>query len=270
MQARAEAAVPTLDAYQLRLPVFEGPLDVLLRMIEREQLPISEVSLLAVCDQFLAFARELETAHADVVAEFAVVAGRLSLLKSRSLLPRPPRPPEEDNAFDLVRQLDEYRALKSAAALLGDRQRSGVGAFGRGDGIATPPTQTLPLPPQSPSALARAMRRWLSRAPVHPVVVPTRAVVTLREMNDRIAMSLVRDPSLSFERLRGTCMTREDVVVAFLAVLTLLRRQRIAADQHELFGPITIRRVAPAVNESLDDGRLAPIDDVWDERERPA
>lgn len=115
----------SLDAYQLRLPVFEGPLDVLLRLIEREQLPISQVSLLAVLDQFLAFTRQIEAAHPEVVAEFAVVAGRLSLLKSRALLPRPVKAPDEADVPDLVRQLEEYRVLKSAATLLGERQQTG-------------------------------------------------------------------------------------------------------------------------------------------------
>ena len=230
----------SLDAYQLRLPVFEGPLDVLLRLIEREQLPISQVSLLAVLDQFLAFTRQLETSQPDVVAEFAVVAGRLSLLKSRALLPRAGKPADEDEGPDLVRQLEEYRVLKRAATMLGERQQTGMGAFGRGDGVETPPVEPLPLPPQPPSALARAMRRWLARAPIARVEVPTLAVVTLGEMIARVVSALATRRELPFERLRRTCASRQDVALAFLAVLTLLRRQRIVATQPDLFGPITI------------------------------
>ena len=79
----------TLDAYQLRLPSFEGPLDVLLRLIERDQLAISEISLLAVFDQFMAHLDALEAAAPEAIAEFLMVAGRLSVLKSRALLPAP-------------------------------------------------------------------------------------------------------------------------------------------------------------------------------------
>lgn len=252
MQATIAPPAPTLDAYQLRLPDFEGPLDVLLRLIEREQLPISQISLLAVLDQFLAFTRQLESSQPEMVAEFAVVAGRLSLLKSRALLPRPARAAEEADVPDLVRQLEEYRALKSAAALLGERQQTGLGTFGRGDGIAAPPTATLPLPPQPPSALARAMKRWLSRAPVPRLDVPSLAVVTLGEMIARVVSALTAHRELPFDHVRRTCSSRQDVAVAFLAVLTLLRRQRIAVSQPALFGPITIARtgIAPMADAS--------------------
>ena len=111
--------VATLDGYQFRLPSFEGPLDVLLRLIERDQLAISEVSLLAVFDQFLAHLDRLEAEAPDAIAEFVLVAGRLSVLKSRALLPRPAKPLEEPDEIDLVMQLEAYRAVKAAADVVG-------------------------------------------------------------------------------------------------------------------------------------------------------
>src|SRR5918997_7132388 len=101
--------VATLDGYQLRLPSFEGPLDVLLRLIERDQLAISEISLLAVFDQFIAHLDTMEAHAPDAIAEFLMVAGRLSVLKSRALLPRPAKPLEESEEIDLVHQLEAYR-----------------------------------------------------------------------------------------------------------------------------------------------------------------
>ncbi|MFN8592357.1 MAG: ScpA family protein [Thermomicrobiales bacterium] len=248
MQLQASRAMPSLDGYQLRLAVFEGPLDVLLRLIEREQLPIAEISLLAVCDQFLAYTRAMESAPPEIIAEFAVIAGRLSLLKSRSLLPRPVQPPDDSEAPDLVRQLEEYRAVKTAATLLAERQQAGLGAYGRGEGVATPPTTTQPLAPQPPTVLARAVRRWLSRATPPPAPLPTRVAVTLREMIGRLLSALDRDAQVPFATLRAGCHSRQDVAVAFLAVLTLLRRQRISVSQTDLFGPITIFRAeSPAI-----------------------
>src|SRR3954471_22852810 len=104
--AQSPSVVTTLDGYQFRLPTFEGPLDVLLRLIERDQLAISEVSLIAVFDQFIAHLKTLEADAPEAVAEFVLMAGRLSLLKSRALLPRPVKQLEEPDEVDLVQQLE--------------------------------------------------------------------------------------------------------------------------------------------------------------------
>jgi len=105
----ATAIRPQLDGYQLKLPTFEGPFDVLLRLIEREQLEISDISLVAVFDQFMDAIADLNAPPPAVIAEFAAVAGRLSVLKSRALLPKPVKPAEETEEPDLVRQRGRQR-----------------------------------------------------------------------------------------------------------------------------------------------------------------
>jgi segregation and condensation protein A len=239
--------VATLDGYQFRLPSFEGPLDVLLRLIERDQLAISEVSLVAVFDQFLAHLETLEADAPDAIADFVLVAGRLSVLKSRALLPRPAKLVEEPDEIDLVQQLEAYRAVKAAAELLGVRQRIGSGTFGRGEAITSPPAEPVRFAPQRPSALAEAVSRWLTRVPAKPALIPPRRVVSLREMISRITIALNREVRISFSRVRATCTGPQDTAVAFLAILTLVRRQAIVATQTELFGPI-----------ELADARFAP------------
>src|SRR5215217_2105481 len=239
---QSPAMAATLDAYQFRLPSFEGPLDVLLRLIERDRLAISEVSLLAVFDQFLAHMDALGAQDPDVIAEFVLVAGRLSVLKSRALLPRPTKPFEEPDEIDLVQQLEAYRAVKAAAELLGVWQRNGSGAFGRGDAIACPPAEPARFAPQPPSALAVAVSRWLTRVPAKPALLPSRRVISLREMISRISSALDREARVSFDRIRATCAEPQDTAVAFLAVLTLMRRHAVKASQPELFGPIELTR----------------------------
>lgn len=235
-----------LDGYQLRLPAFEGPFDVLIRLIEREQLEISEISLVAVLDQFLVYIDRLDSPPPAIIAEFAAVAGRLSVLKSRALLPKPAKPVEQPEEPDLVRQLEEYRAVKAAAELLADRQRSGAGAFGRGESIPWPDAAPAPAAPQPPAALATAVRRWVSRLPARPVLIAAQRAVSLREMIARITTALARKDTVSFDAIRAGCATRQDVAVAFLALLTLLRRRAIDVAQPDLFGPITIERAAPS------------------------
>ena len=109
------AAQDRRSSFQPRLPVFEGPLEVLLRLVERQELAITEVSLAAVADQFLAHLDTLPDRDPALLAEFAAVASRLLLLKTRVLFPRQPDAPAEDDAGededDLVRRLQEYRRV---------------------------------------------------------------------------------------------------------------------------------------------------------------
>jgi segregation and condensation protein A len=249
--AQSSAIAAPLDGYQFRLPSFEGPLDLLLQLIEREQLAISEISLLAVFNQFLAHLDALEAEAPEAIAEFIMVAGRLSVLKSRALLPRPAKPLEEPDEIDLVRQLEAYRAVKAAAELLAVRQRTGSGTFGRGEAVACPPPEPARFAPQPPSALTEAVGRWLSRVPVKPTVLPPIRVVSLREMISRITSALEREARISFGRIRATCAGPQDTAVAFLALLTLMRRQAVNATQTELFGPIELARGMSTLHASL-------------------
>lgn len=253
-------ARPSLDAYQLRLPAFEGPLDVLLRLIEREQLPISDVSLLAVLDQFLEFVRSLESPAPEVVAEFAAVAGRLSVLKSRALLPRPATKVEEQDESDLVRQLEEYRAVKVAAEHLAERQRAGNGGFARGESIGCPAPALPRLVPQPPVSITRAVTRWFTRLPAKPISIAPIRVVTLREMISRIFAALDRENGITFDDVRRSGSSRQETAVAFLAVLTLVRRQVISATQPGLFGPILLARTATPT--TLIDAETTMSDDA--------
>ena len=252
-------ADPTaLGGYQLCLPGFEGPLDVLLRLIERDQLAITDVSLVAVTDQFLAHLRGMDEAPASTAAEFAAIGGRLVLLKSRSLLPRPAAT-EDDEPEDLVRQLAEYRELRAAAHHLATRDRLEMGAFARGEGVALPDAPPPRLVAEQAGALARALRRRLTAAPSPRAVVATRTLVTLREMTERLLSALPGRSALRFGGFRAGCADRHEVLVAFLAVLVLVRRRVIEAEQIGLFGEITLRRAAPSpvahspIGEAADD-----------------
>ena len=257
--AQPPALAAALDTYQFRLPTFEGPLDVLLRLIERDQLPVSEVSLLAVFDQFLAHLNTLEADAPDAIAEFALVAGRLSVLKSRALLPRPARPVEEPDELDLVHQLEAYRAVKAAAEVLGIRQRSGTGAFGRGEAIVCPSLERVTTAPQRPLALAEAVNRWLTRVPPKPALLPSYRVVSLREMISRITSALDREKRVSFARIRASCTGPQDTAVAFLALLTLIRRHMVVATQSELFGSIELTRGEHPLR-TASETQFAPLD----------
>jgi segregation and condensation protein A len=238
----------TLDGYQLRLPVFEGPLDVLLRLIERSQLAITDVSLVSVTEQFLTYIAGLGAAPTDVLADFMAVGSRLVLLKSRSLLPRPPAQETEESPDDLVHQLIAYRAIKEAAVCLGAWDAAGAGAFVRSEGaVAAPEQASMPkLAFHEANLLARALRRRLSVVPFARQMVAIRPVVSLREMIERVLTRIGPHGTIHFSEVRGSCNDRNEVLTAFLAVLVLLRRRVVEVGQHELFGEISIVRNSDA------------------------
>lgn len=231
--------------YQLRLPSFEGPLDVLLRLVERERLPITDVSLVVVTEQFLEHLGTLDGADPALVAGFSSVAGRLLVLKSRSLLPRPVPEPEDADQDDLVRQLEEYRTMRDVALRLGASDRAGGGAFPRGGAVAAPDAPPPRLAVHAPQSLARALRRRLSLLAPAPVAAPLRATVTLQGMLARFLSAFRGRRSVTLRSLVGEC-DREHLLVGFLAVLVLLRRRMAEAEQDEPFGDIVVRAVPGA------------------------
>jgi len=255
--ATTSTADAALDGYQLRLPSFEGPLDVLLRLIERQQLAITDVSLVEVTGQFLRFVDDMHEAPPEIVAEFTAVGTRLTLLKSRSLLPRPPR--QEDEAEpdpnDLVRQLQEYQRLKEAARALEARRAAGMASFSpTGSGPVARPPRMAPvrLAHYEPTVLIRSLRRRLSAMPRAVQTIRQRRIISLREMIDRVLEMTAMTPGLAFGHLTSDSRTRTERATAFLAVLVLVRRRALDASQEGLFGEISLtRREDPT--EAFDD-----------------
>ncbi len=249
----AETASP-LDKYQLRLPSFEGPLDVLLRLIERNQLPITEVSLVSVTDQFLDYIAARHVLPSSL-ADFATTGSRLVLLKSRSLLPRPPAAEEEEEGSDLVKELIAYQAVKEAASRLGTLDMSGSGAFAhRPEAVAAPPgREAPPLARHQPRSLVSALRRRLSAAAIAPARMPVRPVVTLREIAERILSHLTTTPTLALSTVLSPDADRQEVLTAFQALLALVRRQTVIAEQEGLFSEILIQAAAPVTEMRMAD-----------------
>lgn len=238
---------PTLlDGYQLSLPSFEGPLDVLLGLIERERLDISDLSLVTVTDGFLAYIDAMRDPPAVLLAEFAGIAARLLVLKSRAMLPRPSALEEEPDVDDLALQLREYQQMKHAAQSLRTSEEQGWRSFGRPPLSSPAPSRVVLVAPPL-SHLRRALLRTLARARQEIEVVPLRRVVTIGEMLDRIATRLARfrHPS-RFHDLVGS-RDRDETIVGFIALLTLWRRGAVDVRQDGLFSDI---HVIPSVVEA--------------------
>lgn len=231
--------------YTVETDVYQGPLDLLLQLIERAELDITKLSLARVTDQFLAYMRTLVDLRAERVSEFIVVAARLMQIKSEALLPRPVQrlPDEEDPGEALVQQLILYRQFKNIANLLTARQAAGLHSYLR---MAPPPKVEGRLDLSQVTtkdlyeAAMRVFHREDLRAPLATVVAAPK--VTIREKIHAIAIALKAGSMVRFRQLIAKAPGRLHVVVTFLAMLELVRRYRIAAKQDTLFGDIELRR----------------------------
>ena len=233
-----------IDSFQVKLPEFEGPLDLLLYLIEREELDITTVSLAKVTGNYLEYIRVLEQLQVDAVADFLVVAAKLLLIKSEALLPRPPsaQPASEDDVGDdLVRQLLLYKQYKESARTLAEREAAGLRTYVR---VAPPPKieARLDLSNITVDMLIKAVRNVLEIEPPHPPVgtVVKPFTLTIRDQMNLIERMLRYRPNISFKRMLRRAYSRVEIIVTFLAVLELLRRRKVEIQQEQLFGDILI------------------------------
>jgi segregation and condensation protein A len=233
----------THPGYTVQLPVFEGPLDLLLHLIERAELDITRVALAKVTDQFLGYLAAMQERHMEEVVGFLVIAARLLQIKSEALLPRPPQREagEEDPGEELARQLRLYKAFKKSAEFLLRREQLGLRSYVR---LAPPPR----VPPRfdlssvTLADLTRAAAQVFARSPLQPPlnVLVSAPKVTIREQIRRIADAIRSEGRAAFHRVIRGFQTKMEVVVAFLAMLELVKRRQVVARQFELFGEIEL------------------------------
>ncbi|MGD2164790.1 MAG: segregation/condensation protein A [Anaerolineae bacterium] len=243
-----------MQLYQIQTPTFEGPLDLLLRLIEREELDVTTVALARVTDQYLKHLAQLEQRKARDLADFLVVAAKLVLIKSAALLPSSLKSDAEeeveDAGLDLLQRLQIYKRFKEVADLLHDREESGLHTYIR----LVPSPRRAPEPDlsdvslQDLFSLAQEALEVASGPPVDDVVAPI--TVTIDEQMGHIQRELTRTPELDFRSLLSQATTRIEIIVTLLAVLELIKQDQIVVRQKALFGEIVIRRPAPSSNEA--------------------
>ena len=246
-QVQEPAAIPVGDgAFQVNLPVFEGPLQLLLHLIESRQLDVLTVPLANLADAYL----EHLTRHPidlPQLSEFVTVAAQLVLLKSRRLLPGEPAPPavegdDEPDERELRRRLLEYRTLRNAARSLGERDMT-MPAMRR-----EPRESDLPEAPWVPletSILVEALARLASLAePEAPPPEVVKREVTIAMQIQALGAALGQNGRVVLQTVLGACASRTEAVVTVMATLELVRRRQVAVEQSHLFGPILVRVTA--------------------------
>lgn len=242
--AALQAPERQYTGWPVSLPLFEGPLDLLLHLIQRDQIDIYDIPIARITAQYLEYLAVIEELRPEVAGDFLVMAATLLEIKSRLLLPQPERPAaeeEEDPRAALVAQLLEYRRYKAAAAELQDRLTAQVGVFAR------PPEEGGPevFLDGEPSALDlyAALERVLAEAEATPEPgAIARPAVTIKMKMAELLSRLARagETGLRFADLFNRPLWRLEVVVTFLALLELVKLHRARVRQRNTFGEIVI------------------------------
>ena len=226
------------------LPVFQGPLELLLHLIERDDLDITAVSLVTVTDQYLRAIRMGERFHPGALAEFVGIGAKLIYLKSKALLPRPAAEAadvhdEDEVGRELVDMLLEYRRFAKVADLLQERQDSGYHVFPRQ--AAAPERQEGPgLEGVTMDAMQKIMLSVLARIPPAPRTIVPRDRATLSSRITILRERLKRYGRFSFREAMAECTTRLEIVLSFLAILELLKTGECDAEQTDAWGDIEV------------------------------
>lgn len=238
---------PSETPYQVATPVYQGPLDLLLQLIERAELDITKLSLAQVTDQYLNYLKNLEEFSADEISAFLVIAAKLIQIKSEMLLPRPPSHNlgEEDPGEALARQLLLYRQFKNVANSLDQIQRKNQRTY-----ISYAPVPELEgkfqLTGLDVLDLGAAYLEVLTRKPEQPgsldeQISPPK--VTIRQKVRQVTDYLRQFGKTNFRALLGRRFSREEVGVTFLAILELVKLNFIETSQAGLFSEIEITAV---------------------------
>ncbi|MEY2545312.1 MAG: segregation and condensation protein [Verrucomicrobiota bacterium] len=233
--------------YKVRLEIFEGPLDLLLFLVKRDEIDIHEISLARITKQYLEYLQAFKELNIDVAGEFIVMAANLIYWKSRSLLPVDQQPPEEDvdeddPRWELIRQLIEYKKFKEAAEQLHTRELEQEKIFMR-DGGATTSLGQAPLRLgevgifQLINAFQNVIKRVDAREDLHEMFGEH---FTVSDKIDIILRCVADGARLKFSELFGDITSRVEIVVTFLALLELIRLRQVRAMQANPFDEIEI------------------------------
>ncbi len=245
-----EAASTTdenINSYKVDLPDFQGPLDLLLNLIEQEELDITKISLAHVTDQYLSHLEILKDTDPDDLTDFLVIAAKLILIKSEVLLPRPPpiliEDDQEDVGDELARQLRLYKQFKEIAAHLREVEDKRLRSFVR----AIPSIKIEPkLIPGDGNleALLIAARNALAIKAEDPDVdeVVSPEIVTIGQQMVHIWQDIEINGRTTFHKLLSHTYNRIEVIVTLLAILELIKRNIIRVEQPQHFSDIVIKR----------------------------
>ncbi len=228
----------------IKLQLFEGPLDLLLHLIKKNEMDIYDIPVAAITEQYIEYLELMKDMNLQVVGEYLVIAAELSLIKSKMLLPKPViEEEEEDPRAELVRRLIEYQRYKDVATGLNGRNILGRDVFKRDfDSTTNEVEEEIELVPVDLWSLIETFREFYQRRShlwAEDIVYQVEGVTVEEKIAD--VMEILREKiTLKFEELFDNCKSKLDMVVTFLALLELARTENVLVAQESPDSPILI------------------------------
>ncbi|MEO6847387.1 MAG: segregation/condensation protein A [Chthoniobacterales bacterium] len=237
--------------YKVKLDVFEGPLDLLLYLIKRDEVDIYEISIERITRQYMEYLDAFQMLNIELAGEFIVMAANLLYIKSRTLLPVDQQMPDEeveedDPRWELIRQLIEYKKFKEAAERLRTREALSENLVGRAPTAPEmEPDAALMVGEVGIFDLIRAFQKILKRLETKPEDLREifEENYTVADKMDYVLRVATPGVSIRFEELFAEAASRTEIVVTFLALLELIRLKQLRIAQEEVFGEILVTRV---------------------------
>lgn len=229
------------EIYNIKIPVFEGPLDLLLHLIRENKLDIYDIPIALITHQYLKYIKIMKELNLDIAGEFLVMAATLIHIKSRMLLPPDEEaPPEEqeDPRRELVQRLIEYQALKEAALSLKKREDEWTKVFRR-EPLSDEADGDVYLSDVSLFDLLEAFKKILATAPPEVATI-TKETLTVKDKMSLIMEMLEGQNAIRFEEFFKEVLTKTLLIVTFIALLELIRLGLIRAYQEKEFGNIWV------------------------------
>ncbi len=237
------------EDYRINIPVFEGPFDLLLHLIRKEQINIYDIPIAQICKTYLEHLELLKTPDVDLAGEFMVMAATLIQLKSLVLLPKEEGALEDDPRMPLVQQLLEYQRFQKAADKIDAVPWLNRDIYSRSpiaiqDSMPVESLLSAPLEAIDSYQLLLCLKIAVNRTTRPPLNISTDPT-SIKEKVISLAEFLEKETVVEMRRLLPACPLPRDIIVSFLAILELARLKFIEILQHETFGPIQVRATRP-------------------------
>jgi len=263
--------MPIQEEYKVKLEVFEGPLDLLLYLIKKDEVDIYDIPIELITRQYMEYLGLMRMLDLDIAGEFLVMAATLMMIKSRMLLPPEDRPEleieEEDPRWELIRQLIEYKKFKDAAANLQEMEARTGDMFLRSaeDPVIAKEQPGVGLEDVTIFDLIASFNEALKRIQVNEIGEIMAERFTVADGIESILQRIRAETQIVFTSLFRPLITRHEIICTFLALLEMIRLRQVVARQTAVFGDIMIMRAegeqrTEDKRQKPDDGQQTPDD----------